>query len=295
MNELTRDTLSYEELAVKLLNKKFNDVFEIERVQAHQYLRGYYTVIAYQQDNADLLFRAYVDDDGGAISDNYVTKLVCNELSDKVAQNLNSLKGIYYIFSEAMMELTMLDDIETSLDEFLKGCPENKFSIHVNFAPEDTTAEEVALGLMHILNDLQALRGNIYLYIADQLTLAKIQEYRETHDTCYDDYEKIVESYYVGMIEFEKGTIILAATSILGAGANVSNSTITLYSSTDLGRTFNAFCNVDTAGGNDWGVWEPYLIYEEETGRLFCFYSDDSDPEHSQKLVFFITTHFKRW
>ena len=92
---------------------------------------------------------------------------------------------------------------------------------------------------------------------------------------------------------FEKGTVILAATSIYGEG--VTDSTITLYSSTDLGRTFNAFCNVDKAGGTEWGVWEPYLIYEEETGRLFCFYSDDSDPEHSQKLVFKYTTDLVNW
>lgn len=94
---------------------------------------------------------------------------------------------------------------------------------------------------------------------------------------------------------YKKGTIILAATSILGFGENVSKSTITLYSSTDIGKTFNAFCNVDEAGGIDWGVWEPFLIYEEETGRLFCFYSDDSDPEHSQKLVYKYTTDLMNW
>ena len=93
--------------------------------------------------------------------------------------------------------------------------------------------------------------------------------------------------------DFEKGTIILAATSIYGEGT--TDSTITLYSSTDLCRSFNAFCNVDKAGGIEWGVWEPYLIYEEETGRLFCFYSDDSDPEHSQKLVYKYTTDLVNW
>ena len=93
--------------------------------------------------------------------------------------------------------------------------------------------------------------------------------------------------------EFSKGTIILAATSIYGEG--ITDSTITLYSSTDLGRTFNAFCNVDKAGGLEWGVWEPYLIYEEETGRLFCFYADDSDPDHSQKLVYKYTTDLVSW
>ena len=92
---------------------------------------------------------------------------------------------------------------------------------------------------------------------------------------------------------FERGTILLAATSIYGDG--VTDSTITLYASTDLGRSFNAFCNIDRAGGTDWGVWEPYLIYAEESGRLFCFYSDDSDPRHSQKLVYKYTTDLTHW
>ena len=92
---------------------------------------------------------------------------------------------------------------------------------------------------------------------------------------------------------FERGTVILAATSVYGPG--VTDSTITLYASTDLGRTFTAFCNVDNAGGTDWGVWEPYLIYEEETGRIFCFYSDDSDPRHSQKLVYKYSTDLVHW
>ena len=92
--------------------------------------------------------------------------------------------------------------------------------------------------------------------------------------------------------EFKKGTIILAATSISGG---INDSTITLYSSTNLGKSFTAFCNVDKAGGLEWGVWEPYLIYDEETKRLYCFYSDDSDPEHSQKLVYKYTTDLVNW
>lgn len=111
----------------------------------------------------------------------------------------------------------------------------------------------------------------------------------------YNEWMPFLYELPANMGSFEKGTIILAATSILGAGDNISASTITLYSSTDLGKTWNAFCNVDKAGGIEWGVWEPYLIYEEETGRLFCFYSDDSDPEHSQKLVYKYTTDLINW
>lgn len=113
------------------------------------------------------------------------------------------------------------------------------------------------------------------------------------NETYWNEWMPFLYELPADIGEFEKGTIILAATSVYGEG--VTDSTITLYSSTDLGRSFNAFCNVDKAGGIDWGVWEPYLIYEEETGRIYCFYSDDSDPEHSQKLVYKYSTDLVNW
>ena len=109
----------------------------------------------------------------------------------------------------------------------------------------------------------------------------------------YNEWMPFLYELPADMGDFEEGTILLAATSINGEG--VTDSTITLYESDDLGRTFRAFCNVDKAGGTDWGVWEPYLIYEEESGRLFCFYSDDSDPAHSQKLVYKYSTDLVHW
>lgn len=113
------------------------------------------------------------------------------------------------------------------------------------------------------------------------------------NDGYWNEWMPFLYELPVDMGEFEKGTIILAATSVYGEG--VTDSTIILYWSTDLGRTFTPFCNVDKAGGTGWGVWEPYFIYEEETGRLFCFYSDDSDPEHSQKLVYKYTKDLVNW
>ena len=103
----------------------------------------------------------------------------------------------------------------------------------------------------------------------------------------------------VDMGQFKKGTILLAGTSSPKGGNNASfeKSAITLYSSTDLGESWTSQPSLDYAKGktNGEGIWEPFLIYEEETGRLYCFYSDDSDPEHDQKLVYKYTTDLKTW
>lgn len=134
----------------------------------------------------------------------------------------------------------------------------------------------------------------VYESTDDAQTWTHVSTVRDTLNEGYwNEWMPFLYELPADIGDFEKGTIILAATSVYGEG--VTESTITLYSSTDLGRSFDPFCNVDKAGGTDWGVWEPYLIYEEETGRLFCFYSDDSDPEHSQKLVYKYTTDLVNW
>lgn len=127
----------------------------------------------------------------------------------------------------------------------------------------------------------------------DGQTWQKLCHVTDDYNGYYNEWMPFLYELPADIGDFEEGTVILAATSITGEG--VTDSTITLYESTDLGRTFRAFGNVDKAGGTDWGVWEPYLIYEEETGRLFCFYSDDSDPAHSQKLVYKYSTDLIHW
>lgn len=95
---------------------------------------------------------------------------------------------------------------------------------------------------------------------------------------------------------FKRGTIILAGTS--SAHNDMPEKTaIVIYYSEDVGKTWKAHMSIDFARGHidGDGVWEPFLIYEEKTKRLYCFYSDDSDPEHDQKLVYKYTTDFKNW
>lgn len=108
------------------------------------------------------------------------------------------------------------------------------------------------------------------------------------------------------MGDFKEGTLFLGACTT-GEGyynKTLTNTTsMTLYYSTDLGESWTAYCNVDLAGNDpdDNGVWEPYFIFEEETGRVYCFYSDESNEANdkhgpaAQKLVYKYSTDMKTW
>lgn len=197
--------LSHEEQAVKLLNEKYESSFEVEKVQSHRFFSGYYTVIAYQKDNSDLLFQADVNGDGSGVSDNYVSRLVCRRMADTVSKNLNQLPGVYYVFCEAMIEPSMLKDTELSLEEFLEAAPENKFYIYINYCPDEDDKEQFYQTISKSLEGLGDISGHIRVYLMDEPMLRQVQDYMENHDKRYDEYEAMTDQYHAGKITFKNG------------------------------------------------------------------------------------------
>lgn len=92
--------------------------------------------------------------------------------------------------------------------------------------------------------------------------------------------------------DYPAGTVVLAACSV--DGEHKSQSYIRLYFSIDAGYTFDQGVVVASAGGLEDGVWEPFLLQLDD-GRLVCYYSDDSDPDHSQKIVYRVSLDAQSW
>ncbi len=200
-------TKSQEALAIELLNAKYNDQFLIEEIQSQNFLEKYYTVIAYQKDDTNVLFKAQVDFDGENISDNYVSKKLCERLSDKIARNLNELPGIFYIFCEPMVEVTVLKDVNITIEEYMKISPKNRFVIYLNYSPENALSGDVYSALSNLLKDVEGVSGQVQLYIMEEEMLKDVQDYVENHDALYDDYEDMVEQYLAGILEVENGKL----------------------------------------------------------------------------------------
>lgn len=198
--------IGYEELAEKLLNEKYNDEFVIEEVQSTNMFDEYYTVLAYQEDNPDLIFRAHVDNDGGGISDNYVNRLVCAQLSDAVARNLDSLKGIYYIYSSTLIDSLELNDPGMMLSEYIETHPKMKYNLYVFYSPDIFDKENIYQGLTNICKGL-SISGNIYFYTMGESILKDVQDYLENNDKIYDDGDHMLEPYSCGIIKFVNGVL----------------------------------------------------------------------------------------
>ena len=90
----------------------------------------------------------------------------------------------------------------------------------------------------------------------------------------------------------------MPAGTLLYSGNSVNysrKSHIAIWRSFDAGYTWEEYTIVASAGGLGEGIWEPFVWYEETDGYLYCFYSDDSDPRHDQKLVYKRSKDGKNW
>ena len=85
--------------------------------------------------------------------------------------------------------------------------------------------------------------------------------------------------------EMPAGTLLYSYNSV-DYSTTSGKSILAVWRSFDCGYTWEEYVIIDEAGGLKEGVWEPFMIYSEEDQYLYCFYSDDSDPDHDQKVVY---------
>ncbi|WP_262703751.1 MULTISPECIES: sialidase family protein [Streptomyces] len=79
------------------------------------------------------------------------------------------------------------------------------------------------------------------------------------------------------------GTLLWAASFGQDEPESSRHMSIRVFKSTDVGRTWSPLSTVATATNAN-GLWEPEFSIDAD-GNLVCHYSDETDPNHSQKLV----------
>ncbi len=109
-------------------------------------------------------------------------------------------------------------------------------------------------------------------------------------------YQSFIYELPVDIGDFKKGTVLFS-----GCSYGKDATKLPLFASTDQGKTWKGVHNIAEGGANNQGgwtadaVWEPCIVYDDSTKRLYCFYSDEQDPNHNQRLVYKYTDDLKTW
>ena len=195
--------------AAEALEQKYHEKFEVTDYRNAGFMADYYTVQAYADEYPDLLFEASVDIKSGNVMDSYVTKRLCDRLSDKISQNLGILENDYFVFTEAMLGDTLLTDPMVSLEDYMKDGP-NKFTVYLCMNQENANIQNIAEALGKLLDGITGIHGSIAFYLMDSELLKNVQEYVTSHDDTYGDFDEMVEDAYIGSTEFENGSFYLS-------------------------------------------------------------------------------------
>ena len=196
--------------AAEALENKYGEKFEITSFQDAGLLQDYYTVDAYACAYPDLPFRATVDEDSYAVSDSYVTKRLCNRISEKISQNIASLSDDYYVYTKAMLDDTLLAYPNVSLDEYLKDSPGEQFTVHLFIVQKENTLNEIATSLINLMDGIEGLNGSVCLYLSDEKLLQEVQDYTSSHIKLYQKFMDLTDSAYMGSVEVTNGSFFLS-------------------------------------------------------------------------------------
>lgn len=195
--------------AAEALEQKYHEQFEVLACKEGGIFKDYYTVQAYSVEYPDLIFEASIEDESGAVMDGYVTKRLCDRISEKISQNLGKLENDYYIFTEAMFAGSLVTDPEILLEEYVKREPENKFTVYLCMDKNGASAENIVSASVDMMNGISGISGSVSVYLGDAKLLVDIQEYVTSHDTTYAEFDDMTGEARIGSVPFENGSFCL--------------------------------------------------------------------------------------
>lgn len=178
-------------------------------------MASFYEVTAHADSHPLLPFKASVDRSGEALSDDYVSRRVCERISEQVSSNLSGLSCAYYVHTGIMSGDSLCPDPEVSIEEFNSVWePYNRYYIYVHLSGRSLDARQAGCALIRAITELPALSGNITVYISNDTEINNVRKYVETSTGIYDDYAKLTDPYLCGQYMFTNGVFSVSADDI---------------------------------------------------------------------------------
>ena len=151
--------------AKELLNNKYDEDFEVSAIgQRYGTLsNSTYKVTCYPINHPELVFMAEISKDGSYIYDEYISKIVCNELTNDIVQKTN-FNAEFFIASRPSVFETSNKNI--TLDELVKLNDNTDFVIWM-VCNNNIETSKMLEELNDVFSSYQNLNGELRFYITN--------------------------------------------------------------------------------------------------------------------------------
>lgn len=190
------------------LTKKYQEEFEVITYRGPGFLQDSCTVTAYAVEYPELVFCAAMNMKTGNVMTSYVTKRLCDRITEKIMLNLRNLDCKYFVYTETTLPETLSENPNITLSDYVNENPGNRFVIYLYLYKEDLDKEKLETSQIHMLEGLSEMQGYVSLYLCDSEKIEKVQEYVSSHADTYTEFDEMTETDYLGSIDITDGTEI---------------------------------------------------------------------------------------
>lgn len=202
-------------LAIQMLEDKYNENFIVFKKgnRTGKLFDENYMVIAAPSYDENMKFRATIAFDQSYLSDEYISRTICNRMEKNMEKLLHSsLPNLGIKIGCSNKYIASTTDSSIALEEFLKLEPSATFTIYLVIdiqTLEQMSSEKFYNALQNALKNFPTISGHIKIYIDTEETLLQFLEWKKEYANIGAAFDEIVEDAFELSIAYKNNNLEL--------------------------------------------------------------------------------------
>ena len=194
-------------IAVDYLAEKYDREFAYQEVREPDLNDDFYRVIAYPFDNPNALFETRIQYDNKNNTDELLVKEACLNYAEKMLNQIKVINGDIYIWIRSLCRFPDTDARQLSIHDLQQLSPMNKYQINIFYSEDENESDDINGIINQMLNEDPDVSGILFLYRIPSKIFADVQNYLESHDQIYMDFNDIIGSIVPTKFDVRYGKI----------------------------------------------------------------------------------------
>ncbi len=196
-------------IAIDYLSEKYEREFACQEIRNPDFNDDFYRVIAYPFDNPNALFETRIQYDNQNNTDELLVKEACLEYAEKMLGRIKVLNGDIYIWIRSLYRFPDTEVKKISIHDLQQLSSMNKYQINVFYSEGENGSDDINELINQMLNADQDVSGVLFLYRIPSKSFADIQNYLESHDQIYMDFNDIIGGIVPEKYDVRNGKLIM--------------------------------------------------------------------------------------